>query len=197
MAQSSKSPAKTPDLERMAEGVRRFLEGLGVDMGHPELADTPARVAAAWADELADGYQQDPQDALGALIPATSQEPVFVTGLRFVSICPHHLMTFEGVAHLVYLPNTHIAGLGRFSKLVDTFAHRLELQEELSRQISDALMTHLRARGAGCVLVGRHGCMAHRGPRQDQAKVITCSWDGALKDRIDLQQALLSAATAP
>lgn len=183
-----------PDAAKLRAGVRLFLEGLGVDLADPDLLDTPDRVAKAWIDELADGYRRDPADVLSDLIPAPSDSPVIALGLRFVSLCPHHLLPFAGEAHLAYVPGAHIVGLGRLSDLVDVLAHRLDLQERLGIRIAQALVQHLGAAGAGCVLVARHGCMAHRGPRQDHARIITAAWEGCLLDRPHLQHLLLSAA---
>ena len=188
-------PARPADPEKMRQGIRLFLEGLGVDLSDPELAETPERVSEAWSEELADGYRVDPAEALGPPIPSQAPEPIFALGLRFVSLCPHHLLPYEGQAHLVYVPGASIVGLGRLPRLVDAFAHRLVLQEALTTHIARALIEHLGAQGAGCVLVGRHGCMAHRGPRQTEARIVTTAWEGALRGRADLQGVLLAEAS--
>lgn len=184
----------SPDRRLMAEGVRLFLQGLGVNLSHPDLSNTPERVADAWSLELANGYGEDPATILAELSPVVGQGPVFVTHLHFVSICPHHLLPFEGVAHVGYLPGPRLVGISRLSRLVDCFAHRLILQEELASHIVQALETHLGAQGVGCVLVARHGCMAQRGVRQTDARAITMAWSGAFLQQPAWQEVLLHPA---
>lgn len=184
----------SPDRRRMAEGIRLFLQGLGVDPSHPDLVDTPERVADAWSLELVDGYGKDPAALLAESSPVVGQGPVFVTHLHFVSVCPHHLLPFEGVAHVGYLPGSRLVGLSKLSRLVDCFAHRLTLQEELASQITHALETGLGAQGAGCVLVARHSCMAQRGVHQTDARVITMAWSGEFLRQPAWQEILIHPA---
>lgn len=167
-----------PDMQKMQAGIRLLLEGMGVDLSDPELKETPLRVAMAWRDDFIDGYVKDPKIQLGGLYPATSSQPIFAFDIQFISICPHHLLPFEGRAHLAYLPGEHIVGLSRLAKFIHAHAHRLTLQETLTQALAESLVDALGAKGAGFVLEGRHGCMAQRGVLQDRATIMTCHWHG-------------------
>lgn len=169
--------------DEAARAVRAFLHALSLPVDDdPELRDTPARVARAFADELLDGYRRDPAAALAGALPSASRDLVALRGIRYVSVCPHHLLPAEGVAAVGYLPGGRIVGLGDIVQLVEALAHRLVLQETLGAQIADALVAHLGARAAGVVLVARHACLSLRGERQGDAAVVTQSFAGAWRD---------------
>lgn len=169
--------------DEAARAVRAFLQALSLPVDDdPELRDTPARVARAFADELLDGYRRDPAQALAGALPSASRDLVALRGIRYVSVCPHHLLPAEGVAAVGYLPGGRIVGLGDIVQLVEALAHRLVLQETLGAQVADALVAHLGARAAGVVLVARHACLSLRGERQGDAAVVTQSFAGAWRD---------------
>jgi GTP cyclohydrolase I len=149
----------------MERAVQDFLRAAAVPQD-PELAQTPERVAAAWLDELLDGYRSSPAEALGELLPSPGGNLVCVTHVDYTGLCPHHLLPYRGIAHIAYLPDRFIAGFGRFPTLVDALAHRLTLQERLAQQIADALVNVLKARGAGVVLQAEQACMTLRGERR-------------------------------
>lgn len=172
--------SRKPDRAGMERAVRAFLKAAGTPTDDPELKQTPRRVAAAWADELIDGYQVSARQALGELIPASdSTGLVCLTHLDFVGVCPHHLLPYRGVAHLAYVPTQHIAGFGRFAALVDALAHRLTVQEVLARQLADALVETLGASGAGVVIEAEHACMRVRGQRRAQSRAVVEATSGA------------------
>lgn len=148
-----------------------FLKAAGVDTSDPELAETPARAAAAWADDFLDGYRSTPKEALGELSLAPSgANLVTVTFLNFTSVCPHHLLPWRGLAHVAYRPGTHLAGFGRIAALVDCLGHRLVLQEALAGDVARALVEVLGAKGAGVVLEAEQSCMTLRGERQTRSR---------------------------
>jgi GTP cyclohydrolase IA len=190
------------DEREAAKAVHAFLRALGRDPDRdPELRDTPARVAEAWAKELLDGYDVD----IGKLLlsesaPAPSSSPalVVVRGLSVATMCPHHLLPARGTAEVLYLPGTLITGLGTLARLVDAFAHRLTLQEAITSAVAGALVEHLGARGAACKLSLSHSCLASRGQRQDAALVETIAFAGSF-DRAgpDRDLALASLSEAP
>lgn len=160
-----------------------FLKAAGVDLSEPELAGTPARAAAAWADEFLDGYRTTPAEALGELAPApTGVGLVVVTHLDFTGVCPHHLLPWRGVAHLAYLPGAHLAGFGRLASLVDCLAHRLALQETLASDLAKALVDELGARGAAVVLEAEQSCMTLRGERRAASRAWVQASAGAFPD---------------
>ncbi len=182
---------RPPDLEKMAEGMRLFLEGCGVDLQDPNVRDTPVRVARAWAEEFLDGYEKNPREVLGDFYeerkPA-ADEMVVVTNIDFQSMCPHHLLPYRGVAHVAYLPSGKIVGFSRLARLVDAFAHRLILQETLAREVADAIRTELGSAGAAVMLEAEQTCMTVRGERRSQARAITEAFAGEFAERADLRE---------
>lgn len=195
MAADRGAPGITPrirpaDVARMAEGIRLFLEGCGVDLDDANVRDTPARVAKAWAEEFLDGYEKDPHQVLGDFYeerkPA-ADEMVTVTSIDFQSMCPHHLLPYRGVAHVAYLPAGKIVGFSRLAKLVDAYAHRLILQETLAREVAEAVCRELGSAGAAVVIEAEQTCMTLRGERRSQARAVTEAFSGLFADRADLR----------
>jgi len=182
---------RAPDLEKMAEGMRLFLEGCGVDLDDANVRDTPARVARAWAEEFLDGYDKNAREVLGDFYeerkPA-ADEMVVVTNIDFQSMCPHHLLPYRGVAHVAYLPSGRIVGFSRLARLVDAFAHRLILQETLAREVAEAIRAELGSAGAAVMLEAEQTCMTVRGERRSQARAITEAFSGAFAERADLRE---------
>lgn len=167
----------------LEQAVAGFLDALELppevrDSG--ELSGTPGRVAEAWREELLDGYRIDPAEVLAESSPSTSRELVAVTGIEYHSVCPHHLLPSRGLAHVGYLPGGRLVGFGQLVRLVDALAHRLVLQEELAERIARALVEHLGARGAGCVLEAEHLCLTVRGERRTQARAHAEGWAGSM-----------------
>lgn len=170
------------DLERTAKAVAELLRALGhAPESHADLAETPRRVAQAWARELLDGTTMDPARILEPLA-AETRELVVVTGLRLAGMCAHHLLPFHGVAHVAYRPTGRVTGLSCLGRLVDCYAHRLTIQEQVGREVTDALARHLGAAGAACVLEAQHTCMIARGERQSGARVTTVSLSGTMTE---------------
>jgi GTP cyclohydrolase I len=176
-------PAHLRGQASLSRAVADFLDALDLPpevRGSAELAGTPARVAEAWHDELLDGYAAAPAEVLAESSPSASRELVAVTGIEYHSVCPHHLLPSRGVAHVGYLPGGRLVGFGQLVRLVDALAHRLVLQEDLAAQVAAALVEHLGARGAGCVLEAEHLCMTVRGERRTQARAHAEGWAGTM-----------------
>jgi GTP cyclohydrolase I len=168
----------------MERAVTAFLEAAGVDLSDANLRQTPQKVTEAWIDEFLDGYRQTPEEALGEIYaapPGSAGELVVLTDLRFHSICPHHLLPYEGVAHLAYVPDKSVVGFGRLSALLNCFAHRLILQEELVRQVAAALARILGSPGTACVAEAKQACLRVRGQRQHRARTHTEAYEGVLR----------------
>jgi GTP cyclohydrolase I len=164
--------------------VARFLDALDLPPGvrrGPDLAETPRRVAETWLLELADGYRRDPALILAASQPSRSRDLVAVTGIDYVSVCPHHLLPSRGVAHMAYLPGGRVAGFGQLVKLLDALSHRLVLAEDLAAGVAEALTLHLGARGAACLLEAEHLCLSVRGERRPRALAHAEAFTGALR----------------
>jgi len=165
--------------------IADFLRALGRDPRlEPELADTPKRVAEAFADELLTGYAID----LGALLregsPPTkaSSGIVVVRDIAVATVCPHHLLSSLGHATVAYRPGQRVLGLGTIARLVDACSRRLALQEQIGEQVVEALVELGGARGAFCQITLRHSCLSARGSRKADATVRTQASAGDLAD---------------
>lgn len=160
------------------DAVIRLLQYIGEDPTREGLAATPGRVIKA-LQELTRGYRDDVASILSTDFGvAHSGEIVLSTRLPFVSMCEHHLLPFEGVATIGYVPNGRVVGLSKLARLLDALACRLQVQEQLTVQLTDAMTAHLHAQGAAVIIEGRHTCQAHRGVRKD-GRMITSSFVGA------------------
>jgi len=182
-----KTPARTkPNQLRMAKGIATFLEGMGVDTSDPNLTNTPERVAYAWATEFLGGYELSPAAVLSERFPAprkADRELVVVTGLHFRSMCPHHLMPYSGTAHIAYVPGKWILGFGRIAALLNCYAQRLALQEDIARNVAEALTTYAQAGGSACIIQATQTCLTHRHQgEQHSATTHAEAYEGELKD---------------
>jgi GTP cyclohydrolase I len=188
-----------PDLDAFAEAIAALLRAAGRDPSREaDLKQTPERVARLWAKEFLAGYQMDPAVLLGEpVLGEADPDVVVVSGLRFHSMCPHHLVPFRGVAHLAYLPAGKLAGFGRLADLVECFTKRLTLQERATHAIAEALWHGLSARGAGCVLEAEQLCLALPDERHDQSLVVTSAFLGEMADRPELKARLFAACREP
>jgi GTP cyclohydrolase I len=175
--------------------IEALLRASGLDPTDADLIDTPARVAKLWQTEFLAGYQMDPGKILGdPVVGEADPDVVVVGGLRFHSMCPHHLVPYRGVAHVAYLPEGKLVGFGRLADLVECFTKRLTLQERATHQIAETLWKGLGARGAGCVIEAEQLCLALPGERHDQSGVVTSAFVGEMRERPDLKARLLAAA---
>jgi GTP cyclohydrolase I len=169
----------------MERAVHDFLVAAGLDLSDANLEETPRRVTEAWANEFLSGYRQTAARVLNQRFPVASggvREVVVVTNLWFRSMCPHHLLPYSGRAHLAYVPGPSVVGFGRLGALVDTFANRLVLQEELARTVTGALMTELDSAGAACLLEAEQTCLRLRGEQQCDAVTHAESYEGVLRE---------------
>jgi GTP cyclohydrolase IA len=174
---------RAADLGRIAAGVREILLGLGEDPDREGLLDTPARVARAFA-ELTAGSGEDAGEHLARVFTQESagDDLVMLKGIRFVSLCEHHLLPFTGVAHVAYLPSHgRVAGLSKLARTVDVFARRLQMQEQLTSQIAEALQEHLDPRGVAVVVESEHSCLRLRGARKEDTSMLTTAFRGAME----------------
>jgi GTP cyclohydrolase I len=168
--------------DELPELVRALLERLGEDAGREGLIGTPDRVASSLRD-LTEGYAMDAADAVGdAVFVQDYDEMVVVRDLPFYSLCEHHLLPFFGVCHVAYQPAGRVVGLSKIPRLVDVFAHRLQLQERLTRQVAEALQEVVEPNGVGVVIEARHLCMEMRGVERTGAQTVTSCMLGAFRD---------------
>jgi GTP cyclohydrolase I len=169
------------DAERIKAAVVELLHAIGEDPTRDELKATPQKVADAYSGFFA-GVGADPLTVLADTFPAEQNDVVILKDIELVSICEHHLLPFTGVAHIAYLPNDRVIGLGRLPKLVEVLASRPQLQENLTAQIADALEKGLSTRGVVVVIEARHHCVASRGARQPEANTVTVATRGAYSE---------------
>lgn len=173
--------------------VTRLLQYIGEDPSRGGLKETPARVLKAWA-EWTDGYAQEPKNVLKHFQDGAERydEMVLVRDIPVYSHCEHHLAPFFGVAHVAYIPEGRIVGLSKISRLVDIYAHRLQVQERLTSQIGDALSEHLKPKGVGVVLECRHLCMESRGIARQGALTVTSAMTGVMLTKPEARAEFLS-----
>lgn len=175
-------------------GIRGLLVAIGEDPDREGLRDTPARVVRAMY-EMTRGLTEDPAELLATTFDVQSDEMVVVTGIEFVSLCEHHLLPFAGTATVGYLPVQRVVGLSKLARLVDLYARRPQVQERMTRQITDALDSHLAVLGSACVLRATHSCMSCRGVRKT-AQMVTSSLTGALREQPETRAEFLALARA-
>lgn len=179
----------------VARAVAELLQSMGLDTHDDNLQDTPQRVAELWATEFLSGYAMDPAEILSCTMKADSDpDSVFLTDISYHSMCPHHLLPSIGRAHVAYIPAGKVVGFGSIARLVSCFTQRLTLQEDATTCVAEALMSHLDALGAGCVMEAQHLCLAIPGDRHPSSRVITSAFAGELRERDDLRSRLMSAA---
>jgi GTP cyclohydrolase I len=161
---------------------RRLLAHLGEDPSRQGLAETPQRVEKAWRHWTA-GYRQNPADILKVFDDGAEQynELIVVRGIPVYSHCEHHLAPFFGTATIGYVPNGKIVGLSKLTRLVDCFARRLQVQERLTMQIAEALMTHLMPLSVGVLVRCRHMCMESRGIQVTGEETVTSALLGEMR----------------
>jgi GTP cyclohydrolase I len=166
---------------QIPEAVRTLLEELGEDPDRAGLAGTPDRVRRMYA-ELTEGYHTDPDALLNkAAFDVDYDEMVVVRDIEFFSLCEHHLLPFFGKAHVGYLPRGRIFGLSKIPRVVDMYAHRLQVQERLTQQVAGFLMERLNPKGVGCVVEATHLCTVMRGVRKQEATMVTSSMLGTFR----------------
>ena len=165
------------DIGATEHAARSLLHALGADVKDESLADTPGRVARMYAEMLT----PEPFDLTTFQNDESYDELVIARNIRFHSLCEHHLLPFHGVAHIGYLPGERILGLSKLARVVELFAANLQVQERLTRQISNWLEEHLEPRGVGVVLEAEHLCMSLRGVSKPGVTTITSALHGLVR----------------
>lgn len=176
------------------DAVVRLLQHIGEDPTRDGLKDTPKRVVKALR-ELTAGYAQDAATVLGTTFDVPYDDMVIVSGIKFASLCEHHVLPFHGTVTVGYVPGERVVGLSKIARLVEMYARRLQVQERLTREIAEAMETHLGALGVGVVIRGEHSCMAHRGVGK-QATMTTSAMLGVMRTDPAARAELIALATA-
>lgn len=169
--------------EALRKAVSDFLVALGLDV-RGAYAETPARVAKLYAEELLAGEGVDVAARIReGLLPCEGEEEIVVRNISVMTLCPHHLMPSFGTAAVAIAPRAHRVGIGAVTDVVEAFARRLILQEELGRQVASALFSHMGARWVACSLSLVHGCLVSQKRNAMASRVDTFSYSGEPEDR--------------
>ena len=182
-SQESGTDPNTPvDLEKIAQGVRLILEGIGEDPERQGLQETPRRVAEMYV-ELTAGMHEDPHEHVVPLPGDKHDEMVIVKDISIASLCEHHLAPFVGKCHIAYIPKEgRILGISKLARLAETFSRRLQLQERLTTDIANTLFEGLMPIGVMVVIEAEHTCMTLRGVRKANAKTVTSAVLGGFRN---------------
>ncbi|MHC8355776.1 GTP cyclohydrolase I FolE [Pseudomonas sp. LB3P81] len=175
----------------LSQSYREILIGLGENPDREGLLDTPVRAAKAM-QYLCHGYEQSVEEIVnGALFASDNDEMIIVDNIELYSLCEHHLLPFIGKAHVAYIPTGKVLGLSKIARLVDMFARRLQIQENLTRQIADAVQQVTGAAGVAVVIEARHMCMMMRGVEKQNSTMNTSVMLGAFRESSNTRQEFL------
>lgn len=165
----------------MKEHFANIIAGIGEDLERPGLLDTPERAAKAF-QFLTRGYNQHIDEIVnGALFPSDSQEMIMVKDIELYSMCEHHLLPFIGKAHVAYIPTGKVVGLSKVARIVDMFARRLQIQEQLTVQIAESIQSITGASGVGVIIEAKHMCMMMRGVEKQNSSMKTSAMLGSFR----------------
>ena len=180
------------DKKKITEAVTKMLVAFGEDPEREGLLRTPHRVANAY-EEILGGYTTDPTKLInGALFTVDYDEMVVVKDIEFFSLCEHHLLPFFGRAHVAYLPRNKVIGLSKIPRIVDMFAHRLQVQERMTQQIAEFIQETINPLGVGVVIEAQHLCMMMRGIKKEQASMTTSAMLGGFRSRLETRMEFLN-----
>ena len=175
------------DQKKIEEAVRLLLEGIGEDVTREGLADTPNRVARMY-EEIYKGMDEDAAVHLSKTFAVDSNEIVVEKDITFYSTCEHHLMPFYGKAHIAYLPDGRVVGLSKLARTVEVYARRLQIQEQMTTQIAEAIMEHLKPQGVMVMSEAEHMCMTRRGVSKPGSRTVTMAARGCFQDNPQMQR---------
>ncbi|MDI9531716.1 MAG: GTP cyclohydrolase I FolE [Chloroflexota bacterium] len=180
------------DLDTISKSVKEILKAIGEDPTREGLLRTPERVAHAY-QEILGGYEIDPVKLInGALFTVDYDEMVIVKDIEYYSLCEHHMLPFFGKAHVAYVPRGEVIGLSKIPRIVDMFAHRLQVQERMTQQIAEFIQNAVNPWGVGVVIEGQHLCMMMRGIKKEQAKMTTSAMLGGFRKRLETRMEFLN-----
>ena len=155
------------------------------------LRNTPKRVVESWK-ELYSGYNQDPKETLNATFNGEGYDGlVLLKDIDFYSTCEHHMLSFQGAAHVAYIPTDRIVGISKLARIVDMYARSLQIQERITTQVADALEKHLKPLGAAIIIEAKHECMGCRGIKKSNATMTTSAMRGVFFDKAEARSELM------
>ncbi|MFM1897274.1 MAG: hypothetical protein RLZZ385_2348 [Pseudomonadota bacterium] len=190
---SSKTSALSPAARSaMQDAYQRIIEQIGENPARPGLVDTPRRAASAM-EFLMQGYQTNIDEVInGALFPSDSDEMVIVKNIELYSMCEHHLLPFIGKCHVAYIPRGKVIGLSKIARIVDMFARRLQIQENLTNEIATAIIDQTHGAGAAVIIEAQHMCMMMRGVEKQNSVMTTSCMLGAFRNNQSTRNEFLS-----
>ena len=174
------------DHEKIKQGVRLLLEGIGEDVNREGLLETPDRIARM-CEQIYGGLYEDAGVHLEKQFHATNNNMVVEKDITFYSMCEHHMLPFYGKVHIAYIPDGKVVGLSKLARTVEVFARRLQLQEQMTAQIADALMENLHPKGVMVLAEAEHMCMTMRGIKKPGSKTVSVVTRGAFEENEKLQ----------
>lgn len=178
------------DKEKIKEGVKLMLEGIGEDINREGLLETPDRIARM-CEEIFGGLQEEAAVHLQKQFSATNNNIVLERDITFYSVCEHHLLPFYGKAHVAYIPDKRVAGLSKLARTVEVFARRPQIQENMTAEIADAVWENLKPKGVMVMLEAEHMCMTMRGVQKPGTITSTIVTRGVFEEDFGLQQTFL------
>ena len=180
----------------MEQAFAKIISAIGEDIDRPGLQDTPKRAAKAF-EFLNNGYSKSLDEVInGALFPSDNEEMVIVKDIELYSLCEHHLLPFIGKCHVAYLPSGKVLGLSKVARIVDMFARRLQIQENMTKQIADTIMQVTDAKGVGVVIEAQHMCMMMRGVQKQNANMKTSVLLGKMREDARTRAEFLTLITS-
>lgn len=180
------------DTVAIEDAVRSMLVAFGEDPNREGLVNTPKRVARMYP-ELLSGYKVNIEKLVNnAIFNVTYDDMVIVRDIEFFSLCEHHMLPFMGRAHVAYIPKGQVIGLSKIPRIVDMFARRLQVQEQMTRQIADFIMDLLKPQGVAVVVEGLHLCAMMRGVKKHDARMTTSTMLGTFRTRVATRQEFLN-----
>lgn len=179
-------------MTELATFYRQILTTLGEDLERPGLTKTPERAAKA-LEFLTKGYHENLSDVVGdAIFPSENDEMVIVKHIEVYSLCEHHLLPFIGKCHVAYLPQGKVIGVSKIARIVDLYARRLQIQEQLTQEIGEAVMEITGARGAGVIMEAKHLCMMMRGVEKQNSVMTTSMMLGSFRKNLQTRMEFLN-----
>lgn len=173
--------------DKIKQGVKLILEGLGEDVAREGILDTPDRVARMYKETMG-GYEEDATTHLSRTFSAPTSDMVIEKDIVFFSTCEHHMMPFYGKAHIAYIPDGKVVGISKLARTVEVYAKRLQIQEQLTSQIADAIMDALAPKGVMVMLEAEHMCMTMRGVKKPGTKTVTVAARGLFAEQDSYKQ---------
>lgn len=177
--------------KNMIEIIRRQLEYIGENPDREGLIDTPRRIVKMWKEIYA-GYSMKVEDILTTFSADGYDQIILLKDIEFYSMCEHHNIPFYGKVHVAYLPGEKIVGISKLARLVDMYSKRVQIQERIGEQVTDALMKYLQPKGAACIIEASHLCMKMRGVEKQNSIMVTSSMKGEFLNNESLKQELLN-----